>query len=76
VIFGKRIHKELTEKDENTRSEMMFDIISNVQYEIPDYSYGDVLQLGNEEKKILKLLTNKINLMLENAYNKMKLIHY
>ena len=68
VHFGNRLNKELSTLSKANRKNKMFEIIQNCQYNIPEYSYGDVIQVGNDEsedKKILKLLTNKVDCLID-----------
>ena len=68
VHFGNRLYKELSTLSKANRKNKMYEIIQNCQYNIPEYSYGDVLQIGNDEsedKKILKLLTNKVDCLID-----------
>ena len=67
VHFGKRLYKELSVLSKINRKNRMYEIIQNCQYNIPDYSYGDVIQVGSDEtkdKKTLKLLTNKVDCLI------------
>lgn len=68
VHFGSRLHKELSVLSKENRKNKMYEIIQNCQYNIPEYSYGDILQVGDDEsedKKILKLLTNKVDCLID-----------
>lgn len=68
VHFGNRLYKELSTLSKANRKIKMYEIIQNCLYNIPEYSYGDVLQIGNDEsedKKILKLLTNKVDCLID-----------
>lgn len=46
---------------------IMHNLIKKVNYELPDYSYGTVMEVGNDEseKKIVKLLTNQVACIID-----------
>jgi Asp-tRNA(Asn)/Glu-tRNA(Gln) amidotransferase A subunit family amidase len=67
VHFGKRLHEDFKNlKGEKLRNKM-FDIILSVNYQIPDFEYGNIMQIGNnkDDKKIMKLLTNKTDYIID-----------
>ncbi len=67
VHFGKRLHEQFKKLNEEQLKNKMFSLIIAVNYYIPDYEYGDIMQVGNSEEdtKILKLLTNKTNCIID-----------
>ncbi len=83
VHFGKRLHEQFKELKEEQLKELkeeqlkelkeeqlkdkMFDIILNVNYKLPNFEYGNVMQIGytDEDKKTLKLLTNKTDYIID-----------
>lgn len=67
VHFGKRLHEQFNEfKDEHLKNKM-FDLILNVNYKLPDFEYGNIMQIGDtdEDRKTLKLLTNKTDYIID-----------
>jgi hypothetical protein len=68
VHFGKRLHDSFKQFSGQQLKEKMFDLIVRVNYEIPDFDYGNnIMQVGNSEddKKIMKLVTNKADCIID-----------
>ncbi|MFV0554740.1 MAG: hypothetical protein ACK5LR_08550 [Mangrovibacterium sp.] len=67
VHFGKNLHANFRGLHGKELTEQMFERILAVNYQIPDYEYGNLLQIGNsdKDKKIAKLLTNKSNCIID-----------
>lgn len=67
VHFGKRLHDTFKHFSGLQLKEKFFDLIVKVNYQIPDFEYGNILQVGNNEddKKIIKLLTNKVDCIID-----------
>ena len=67
IHFGNRIHEKLKKlNDEDLKCEM-FKIALNVQYNIPNYEFGNIMEVGNNEddKKKMKLLTGKYDCLID-----------
>lgn len=67
VHFGKRLYEVLSLHKGQQLKEKMFEIIQTVNYKLPDFEYGNIMQVGNneEDKKIMKLLTNNTNYIID-----------
>ena len=67
VHFGKRLHDELKGFKGEQLKDKMFDLILFVNYQIPNFEYGNIMQVGNSEadKKIVKLLTNETDCIID-----------
>lgn len=67
IYFGKRTYELLKNYKGKELKDKMFDIILNVNYQIPDFGYGNILQVGNsdDDKKIMKLLTNEVDYIID-----------
>lgn len=67
VHFGKRLHKVLNLHNGQQLKEEIFNIILNVNYKLPDFEYGNIMQIGNdgEDTKTMKLLTNNTNYIID-----------
>lgn len=67
VHFGKRLFTILRNIDEAKLKDSIFEIITFVNYKIPNYEYGNIMQIGDpkENTKILKLLTNETNCIID-----------
>ncbi|MDY6802053.1 MAG: hypothetical protein SVU94_12640 [Bacteroidota bacterium] len=67
VHFGKRTHERFKSFKGETLKEKIFALMLKVNYEIPDYDYGQVVQAEDPsgEKKILQILTNKTNCIVD-----------
>ena len=75
VYFGNRLYKEHSTLSKENRKDKMYEILYNCQYNIPEYSYGDILQIGedeSEDKQIFKLLTNNVDCLID-KYDKILL---
>ena len=67
VHFGKRLHNQLKKLKGEDLKNKMFDVILTVNYQIPNFEYGNIIQVGDseEEKKIVKLLTNETDYIID-----------
>lgn len=67
VHFGKRLHESFKNLEGKELCDKMFDIIISVNYQIPNFEYGSIIQVGDNEddKKIMKLLTNKTDYLID-----------
>ena len=67
VHFGKRLHEVLNLHSGQQLKEKIFEIILTVNYKLPEFEYGNIMQVGNseEDKKIMKLLTNKTDYIID-----------
>ncbi len=67
VHFGKRLHNAFKELSGQQLKDKMFEIILTVNYELPNFEYGNIMQVGNTEndKKTMKLLTNKTDYIID-----------
>lgn len=67
VHFGKRLYETLKLYSGKELCDVIFDIIIKVNYQLPDFEYGNIMQVGNSEddKKIMKLLTNKTDCIID-----------
>jgi hypothetical protein len=67
VHFGKRLHEQFEELKDEQLKDKMFDLILNVNYKLPNYEYGNIMQIGDtdEDRKTLKLLTNKTDYIID-----------
>lgn len=67
VHFGKRLHEDFKNLKGEKLRDKMFDIILSVNYQIPDFEYGNIMEVGNNEddKIIMKLLTNKTDYIID-----------
>lgn len=67
IYFGKRTYELLKNNKGKELKDKMFDIILNVNYQIPDFGYGNIMQVGNsdDEKKIMKMLTNEVDYIID-----------
>lgn len=67
IYFGTRTYKQLKIYKGKELKDKMFDIILNVNYQIPNFGYGNIMEVGNsdDDKKIMKLLTNKVNTIVD-----------
>lgn len=75
VNFGSRLYKELSTLSKEIRKDKIYEIIHNCQYNIPNYSYGNRIQIETKESKdpqILKLLTNDVDCLID-KYDKIML---
>lgn len=66
VFFGERLHHEFDLMSKENRTRKMLGLIKKTNYDLPDYGYGNVMETTIEdEKKIMKLLTNKTNYIID-----------
>lgn len=67
VHFGKRLHEQFKDLKDIQLKAKMFDTILAVNYKLPNFEYGNILQISgtDEKKKTLKLLTNKTNYIID-----------
>ncbi|WP_250633069.1 hypothetical protein [Rhodoflexus caldus] len=67
VHFGKRLHEQFKGLKGEQLKNKMFEIILTVNYQIPNFDYGNIMQVGNSEddKKIVKLLTNETDYIID-----------
>lgn len=66
VHFGIATAKQLEQFKDIALRDKMFEIIKYVNYSIPNYEYGTIMEVGSEEnKKIIKLLTNEVNCIID-----------
>lgn len=70
VHFGNRLHEEFKHLNDEELKNKIFDLILTVNYQMPNFEYGNIIQVENSEneKKIVKLLTNKSNCII-NKYD-------
>jgi hypothetical protein len=64
VHFGKRLYKEFEPLKGEQLKNKMFDLILKVNYQIPNFETGNILQVSSpedDEPKIMKLLTNSVD---------------
>lgn len=67
IHFGKRTHKMFKSFKGETLKEKMFALMLKVNYKIPNYDYGQVMQAEDQtgEKKIFQILTNETNCIVD-----------
>ena len=67
VHFGKRLHEQFKGLKGEQLKNKMFELILTVNYRIPNFECGNIMQVGNseEDKKIMKLLTNKTDYIID-----------
>jgi len=66
VHFGTEMLSKLSDKSNEELTTILQKIILYVNYQIPDYDYGNVLEMGeSEDKKTLKLLANLSNCIID-----------
>lgn len=67
VHFGKRLYEQYKGFQGEQIRDKIFDTILNVNYQIPNFDYGNIMQIGNSEddKKIMKLLTNETDYIID-----------
>jgi hypothetical protein len=67
VHFGKRLHHQFNKFKGEDLKNKMFDVILTVNYLIPNFEYGNIIQVGDseEDNKIIKLLTNETNYIID-----------
>ncbi|HMO63015.1 MAG TPA: hypothetical protein PKC39_08710 [Ferruginibacter sp.] len=67
VYFGKRLYEHLKGLKSEQLRDKIFDIILTVNYQLPNFEYGNIMEVGNSDKdrKIMKLLTNKTNCIID-----------
>ena len=67
VHFGKRMHEVLSLYNGQELRDKMFDIILTVNYKLPEFEQGSIMQVGNSEddQKLMKLLTNSTGCIID-----------
>jgi len=67
VYFGLKTHEKFKNLEKEKLKEKMFNLIIKANYQLPNFEYGNILQIGEteENKKIAKLLTNKTNYIID-----------
>ncbi len=67
VYFGKRLYEQFKEFRGKQLKDKIFNLILTVNYQIPEYEYGNIMEVGNseEDKKIMKLLSNETNYIID-----------
>jgi hypothetical protein len=66
VHFGPELLGKLSDKSNEELTILLHKIILYVNYQIPNYEYGNVLEMGEgEDIKILKLLANQSNCIID-----------
>ncbi len=66
VHFGPELISKLSDKANEKLTILLHKIILYVNYQIPNYEYGNVLEMGDgEDKKTLKLLANQSNCIID-----------
>ena len=67
VHFGKRLYNTFKHLSGQQLKENMFDLIVKVNYQIPNFDYGNIMQVSNsnDNKKIMKLLTNETDCIID-----------
>lgn len=67
VHFGNELHEKFKYLSGEKLKEEMFNIILKVNYQIPNFEYGDIFQFGEQEdsKKLIKILTNESNCIID-----------
>lgn len=67
VHFGKRLHEQFKELKCEQLKNKMFEFILTVNYQLPNFEYGNIMQVGNseEDKKTMKLLTNETDYIID-----------
>lgn len=67
VHFGNRLYEQFKELKGKELKDSIFNVILTVNYKIPNFGYGNTMQAGNskDDKKIIKLLTNKANCIID-----------
>lgn len=66
VHFGPELLGKLSDKSNEELTILLHKIILYVNYQIPNYEYGNVLEMGeDEDKKTLKLLANQSNCIID-----------
>lgn len=67
VHFGKRLYETFKQYSGKELCNVIFDIILTVCYRIPDFSYGNIMQVGNNEddKQTIRLLTNETDCIVD-----------
>ncbi|MCG9910867.1 MAG: hypothetical protein MH137_06145 [Flavobacteriales bacterium] len=66
VHFGKHIFNKWKDLSGENLTKAIFDLIEKVNYYIPDYDYGQVIQVGDDdEPKFIKLITNAFDCIVD-----------
>ncbi|MEN2436572.1 hypothetical protein AAH994_14240 [Weeksellaceae bacterium A-14] len=73
VHFGKDLMEYWRDLNHEELGQEMENVILNVNYGLPDFEYGNIMQMGDgEDQKILKLLTNNTCLIDKYDYLMLK----
>ncbi len=66
VYFGKKLYEFFKEFENEKLKDTIFNLILMVNYLIPNYENGNVIEVGNSEDdvKIMKLLTNETDYLI------------
>ena len=66
VRFGKDFMSTYKDKTNAELKTIMHDLIKKVNYQIPNYEYGNILETGDtDNKKILKLISNQVDCIID-----------
>lgn len=66
VHFGTDFMNTYKDKTDIELKTIMHDLIKKVNYQIPNYEYGNIMETGDgDNKKILKLITNQVDCMID-----------
>lgn len=64
--FGEDFMESFKDKTIEELTIIMHNYIQNVNYDFPNYDYGDVMEMGEgEDAKILKLITNRVDCIID-----------
>jgi hypothetical protein len=64
--FGINFINSFQEKTDQELAEIMENYCLNVNYNLPEYDYGNVMEAGEgDEAKIVKLITNEVNCIID-----------
>jgi hypothetical protein len=66
VHFGKNFMSTYKDKTNEELKTIMHDLIKKVNYQIPNYEYGNIMETGEgDKKKILKLISNETDCIID-----------
>lgn len=67
VHLGSRLFEEFGHVQGEKLRDKIFDVILTVNYRIPNFEYGNIMEVMNEaeEKKIMKLITNNFDTIID-----------